>query len=184
MKILLLTQWFEPEPAIKGLAFAKELKTQGHDVQVLTGFPNYPGGKIYEGYKHIHKEIGTTPARKRRELLAKAEIIYITAVEARDLFRPSVLRVAQRGWINLFNNVYFSQKLLDVDGQQVQVSIDIHDPSSVIIRLKDGTYVCEAMLDGNNQETTIGFKLPDGSIRVTDKALVIAVRNALNNYIP
>ncbi|EGP02668.1 phage transposase, partial [Pasteurella multocida subsp. gallicida str. Anand1_poultry] len=128
--------------------------------------------------------IGTTPARKRRELLAKAEIIYITAVEARDLFRPSVLRVAQRGWINLFNNVYFSQKLLDVDGQQVQVSIDIHDPSSVIIRLKDGTYVCEAMLDGNNQETTIGFKLPDGSIRVTDKALVIAVRNALNNYIP
>ncbi|SUB34988.1 glycosyl transferase, family 1 protein [Pasteurella multocida] len=51
MKILLLTQWFEPEPAIKGLAFAKELKTQGHDVQVLTGFPNYPGGKIYEGYK-------------------------------------------------------------------------------------------------------------------------------------
>lgn len=65
---------------------------------------------------HIHREIGTTPARKRRELLAKAEIIYITAVEARDLFRPSVLRVAQRGWINLFNNVYFSQKLLDVDG--------------------------------------------------------------------
>ncbi|HEA3271909.1 TPA: glycosyltransferase family 4 protein [Pasteurella multocida] len=51
MKILLLTQWFEPEPAIKGLAFAKELKAQGHDVQVLTGFPNYPGGKIYEGYK-------------------------------------------------------------------------------------------------------------------------------------
>ncbi|PNW25580.1 DNA-binding protein, partial [Pasteurella multocida] len=71
---------------------------------------------------HIHREIGTTPARKRRELLAKAEIIYITAVEARDLFRPSLLRVAQRGWINLFNNVYFSQKLLDVDGQQVQVS--------------------------------------------------------------
>ncbi|MGY4848772.1 Mu transposase C-terminal domain-containing protein [Pasteurella multocida] len=101
---------------------------------------------------HIHREIGTTPARKRRELLAKAEIIYITAVEARDLFRPSVLRVAQRGWINLFNNVYFSQKLLDVDGQQVQVSIDIHDPSSVIIRLKDGTYVCEAMLDGNKRD--------------------------------
>ncbi|MBF6981135.1 transposase [Pasteurella multocida] len=101
---------------------------------------------------HIHREIGTTPARKRRELLAKAEIIHITAVEARDLFRPSVLRVAQRGWINLFNNVYFSQKLLDVDGQQVQVSIDIHDPSSVIIRLKDGTYVCEAMLDGNKRD--------------------------------
>lgn len=51
MKILLLTQWFDPEPTFKGLAFAKELKRQGHEVQVLTGFPNYPGGKIYEGYK-------------------------------------------------------------------------------------------------------------------------------------
>lgn len=51
MKILLLTQWFDPEPTFKGLAFAKELKRQGHDVEVLTGFPNYPGGKIYDGYK-------------------------------------------------------------------------------------------------------------------------------------
>lgn len=51
MKILLLTQWFDPEPTIKGLAFAKELKAQGHEVQVLTGFPNYPGGKVYDGYK-------------------------------------------------------------------------------------------------------------------------------------
>lgn len=51
MKILLLTQWFDPEPTFKGLAFAKELKRQGHEVQVLTGFPNYPGGKIYDGYK-------------------------------------------------------------------------------------------------------------------------------------
>ena len=51
MKILLLTQWFDPEPTFKGLAFAKELQRQGHEVQVLTGFPNYPGGKVYDGYK-------------------------------------------------------------------------------------------------------------------------------------
>ncbi|HII3694549.1 TPA: Mu transposase C-terminal domain-containing protein [Pasteurella multocida] len=102
--------------------------------------------------QHIHSEIGTTPANKRRELLAKTEMVYITAVEARDLFRPSLLRVAQRGWITLFNNVYFNQKLLDVDGQEVQVSIDIHDPSSVIIRQKDGTYLCEAVLDGNKRD--------------------------------
>lgn len=51
MKILLLTQWFDPEPTFKGLAFARALQQQGHQVQVLTGFPNYPGGKIYDGYK-------------------------------------------------------------------------------------------------------------------------------------
>lgn len=51
MKILLITQWFEPEPTLKGLAFAKALSERGHDVQVITGFPNYPGGKVYDGYQ-------------------------------------------------------------------------------------------------------------------------------------
>ena len=51
MRILLITQLFQPEPNhLKGLAFARELVKQGHEVQVLTGFPNYPGGKIYDGY--------------------------------------------------------------------------------------------------------------------------------------
>ena len=51
MKVLLLTQWFDPEPTFKGLAFAKELKKQNVEVDVITGFPNYPGGKVYNGYK-------------------------------------------------------------------------------------------------------------------------------------
>lgn len=49
--VLLVTQWFEPEPTFKGMAFAKKLQQLGYEVSVLTGFPNYPGGKIYEGYK-------------------------------------------------------------------------------------------------------------------------------------
>ena len=51
MRILMLSQWFDPEPTFKGLAFARELMRLGHEVQVLTGFPNYPGGKLYEGYR-------------------------------------------------------------------------------------------------------------------------------------
>lgn len=51
MKILFLTQWFQPEPFFKGLPFVKALRDKGHDVEVLTGFPNYPGGKVYSGYK-------------------------------------------------------------------------------------------------------------------------------------
>jgi len=35
----------------KGLPFAKALRDRGHQVEVLTGFPNYPGGKIYPGYR-------------------------------------------------------------------------------------------------------------------------------------
>jgi len=51
MRILILSQWFDPEPTFKGLLFAKELQRRGHDVSVLTGFPNYAGGKVYEGYR-------------------------------------------------------------------------------------------------------------------------------------
>lgn len=50
-RVLILTQWFDPEPTFKGLVFAEELVKQGLNVEVVTGFPNYPGGKIYPGYK-------------------------------------------------------------------------------------------------------------------------------------
>ncbi len=50
MKILILTQWFHPEPFFKGLPFATALQARGHQVEVLTGFPNYPGGRLYPGY--------------------------------------------------------------------------------------------------------------------------------------
>lgn len=51
MRILILSQWFQPEPFYKGVSFAQELIKLGHEVEVLTGFPNYPGGKLYDGYK-------------------------------------------------------------------------------------------------------------------------------------
>jgi len=51
IRVLLLTQWFDPEPTFKGLVFARELVRQGFEVEVLTGFPNYPGGEVYPGYK-------------------------------------------------------------------------------------------------------------------------------------
>ncbi len=50
-RLQIITQWFEPEPAFKGLTFAREMARRGFDVEVITGFPNYPTGKIYPGYK-------------------------------------------------------------------------------------------------------------------------------------
>jgi colanic acid biosynthesis glycosyl transferase WcaI len=51
LRILFLSQWFEPEFPFKGLDFAKELAGRGHHVEVLTGFPNYPDGRVYPGYR-------------------------------------------------------------------------------------------------------------------------------------
>ncbi|MBB4735682.1 glycosyltransferase involved in cell wall biosynthesis/GNAT superfamily N-acetyltransferase [Micrococcus cohnii] len=52
MKIGILTQWYDPEPgpaALPGL-MARALAARGHDVTVVTGFPNYPDGRLAAGY--------------------------------------------------------------------------------------------------------------------------------------
>lgn len=52
MRILYLTQWFDPEPGvIKGPRFVRALESAGHRVTVVTGFPNYPTGRLHPGYR-------------------------------------------------------------------------------------------------------------------------------------
>lgn len=53
MRIGILTQWFDPEPgpaSIPGV-LARGLVARGHEVRVLTGYPNYPQGHLYPGYR-------------------------------------------------------------------------------------------------------------------------------------
>ena len=50
MRILIFSQHFWPESFIIN-DFAKNLKEQGHEVLVATGKPNYPAGRIFDGYK-------------------------------------------------------------------------------------------------------------------------------------
>ena len=53
MRIAFVSQFFDPESgsaAIPG-AIARSLTRLGVQVDVLTGFPNYPFGKIYPGYR-------------------------------------------------------------------------------------------------------------------------------------
>ncbi len=49
MKILIISQYFYPEN-FRVNNLCKELVNRGNDVTVLTGFPQYPKGKIYDGY--------------------------------------------------------------------------------------------------------------------------------------
>ncbi|MBO3663525.1 GNAT family N-acetyltransferase [Microbacterium stercoris] len=53
MRIGIFTQWYDPEPGPARLmgVLARELAARGHEVHVLTGFPNYPSGRIQPPYK-------------------------------------------------------------------------------------------------------------------------------------
>ena len=50
MKILVLTQYFWPESFIIN-DIVRMLDEQGHEVIVATGKPNYPDGKVFDGYR-------------------------------------------------------------------------------------------------------------------------------------
>ena len=49
MKILVVSQYFYPE-TFRVNTLCRELVARGHDVTVLTAYPQYPQGKIYDGY--------------------------------------------------------------------------------------------------------------------------------------
>jgi len=55
MHILFLTDNFPPEgnaPATRTFEHAKEWVKLGHKVTIITGAPNFPEGKVFEGYKN------------------------------------------------------------------------------------------------------------------------------------
>lgn len=110
----------------------------------------------------------------------------LSPLELQDLFRPTFTRTANRGEVHLWNNIYFSRELMRVDGQEVQVGVDIHDPRLVVIRTMDGRYVCLAEFNGNKRAAfaqSLKDKLLDNRIkgqkhRAEEKiALAEATRN-------
>ncbi|MGC6061315.1 Mu transposase C-terminal domain-containing protein [Enterobacter kobei] len=106
---------------------------------------------------HRHSELPKTggkhmtPMEARRAALADEgdEIEYLSAIELREAFMPEMVRTANRGWLQIFNNDYFSESLLQVDTEEVRVAYDIHDATRVVVRRMDGSFVCEAIWNGN-----------------------------------
>jgi glycosyltransferase involved in cell wall biosynthesis len=56
MRILIVSQYFWPE-SFRINDLAVELLKSGHEVEVLTGVPNYPEGRFYKGYNIFSKRI-------------------------------------------------------------------------------------------------------------------------------
>ncbi len=49
MRVLILTQYYPPEPITKPHELAGGLAERGHEVVVITAFPHYPAGRLYPG---------------------------------------------------------------------------------------------------------------------------------------
>jgi len=51
MRVLILSQYYKPEPIPKPSELAEQLSRNGHSVSVVTGFPSYPMGVLYPGFR-------------------------------------------------------------------------------------------------------------------------------------
>ncbi|ECK6681494.1 DDE-type integrase/transposase/recombinase [Salmonella enterica] len=102
-----------------------------------------------------------SPAAYRRHLIREqgqdVMIDYLTPEELHEMFRPEEIRTTTRGEIRIFNNIYFSTELKFFTGEKVRVNYDIHDANSIIVRRMDGSFICDAIWNGNKVD---GFAKP------------------------
>ncbi|MGQ8700571.1 Mu transposase C-terminal domain-containing protein [Serratia marcescens] len=116
-----------------------EVQVQRHNSRPHDSLPKRDNGQHW------------SPLAYRNHLISKdkIEIDYLTSAELHEMFRPEVIRKAVRGEVRVYNNIYFSTELARVEGEKVRVCFDIHDPNTVIVRHMDGTWICDAIWDGN-----------------------------------
>lgn len=99
MKILIVSQYFWPEH-FRINEVAKSLFEKGHDVEVLTGKPNYPKGVKFEQYKfwgcrqEIHQglKINRVPMLARGNGAVRLALNYLSFVISGLVFGPWMLR--------------------------------------------------------------------------------------------
>lgn len=115
MKIVLVTQYFFPEN-FKSNDIAFELVKRGHEVTVLTGLPNYPEGKIYNGYGFF---------KKRNEIINGVKVI-------RTLLIPRGKGGGIRLFLNYFSWAFFASiRAFFLAFQDKFDAVMVHEPSPI-----------------------------------------------------
>jgi glycosyltransferase involved in cell wall biosynthesis len=103
MRVLIFSQHFWPENFHIN-AVARSLKSQGIEITVLTGKPNYPDGKIFDGYKamgvqreyYYGIEVIRIPLVQRGKNSIKGLVLnYISFIISGYFFSPYALRGAR-----------------------------------------------------------------------------------------
>ncbi|TQN84395.1 UNVERIFIED_ORG: putative transposase [Citrobacter freundii] len=129
-------------PTFEQLMAAIELEVKRYNNRPHSSLPRKEDGEYY------------SPAAYRRKLIKEqnAEIDMLSPEELHEMFRPESICKVRRGEVVLFRNIYFSTELAAEHGNEVRVCYDIHDANSVIVRRMDGSYICDAIWNGNKAD--------------------------------
>lgn len=110
------------------------------------GLPKHTAGQ-HEGKHH-------TPAEAWAAMLDTSRQFRLSPLDLKLLFMPAMVRTAQRGEVTFLNQHYQAPELMahGVNGHQVSVRYDIHDPSFVLIFSLAGEYICEAKFERSRMD--------------------------------
>ncbi len=100
IRLGVVSQWYDPEPAAVAGCICRVLVALGYETHVLTGFPNYPTGRTYPGYRirpyryemsqgvHVHR-VALLPSHDRSAVRRAGNYLsYAMSAAA----RPRILR--------------------------------------------------------------------------------------------
>lgn len=165
MRIGIFTQWFEPEPGPAALSSvaARALAKRGHEVHVLTGFPNYPSGRIAEGYRQRPRV---------REKSGGVNITRVPLMPSHD--RSAVRRVANYASFGLSAAVLGVPGLPTLDAVWVNYSpVTLALPMWMQQLLRGTPTVCDV---GDLWPDTIQVSGLDGVARLNGRAMRLIER--------
>jgi len=134
-----------PEPVIKGTHFVQALIDADNDVDVVTAFPNYPGGKIYDGYRlrpfskeviggisvsrlfvfPSHGQSGLGRILNYISFFISAFIflsIYARRYDVIYVYHPPIMPALATAWSRMFHSVPFVVDIQDLWPDSVAVS--------------------------------------------------------------
>ncbi|HEZ7625331.1 TPA: transposase [Neisseria meningitidis] len=142
--------------------------------------PRHPDGGHYtpKAYREMRLEQdGIAP-----DMLSAQELATMfMPQELATMFMPQEVRKVQRGWLDLFNNSYFSTELAEYHKDEVRVSYDLSDASAVNVFDMDGKFITKAQANGNTREAfptaridQLAEKRRKGKIKRAENAIKLA----------
>ena len=93
MRVLVICQYYAPEP-FRIADICESLVKEGHAVDVVTSFPNYPSGNIYKGYRN---------ARRKDEIVNGVNVHRVFTVPRK---KGAVMRMVNYYAYSIFSSLY------------------------------------------------------------------------------
>lgn len=138
MHILIVTNYFEPDQGAASVILtrlAKKLCQRGHQVTILTSMPNYPHGRILEGYRGkpvvveerdglrvIQTWLWATPSPKiSRKFISQFTFMLTAAIRGLGIPRPDVMLIESAPIFTSLAGAFLSWV------KRVAYVLDVHD---------------------------------------------------------